>query len=165
MNEISVETPSAEEKQEIHAILQYFRNAGGGREAIYNLVDSQLTVLHGRAQSRLQMAGVVITVTGFSGRIIADTNKSAQALIIGGVALVALASIFTLAFVMPIRWLSGYLYLNDDDFLLLALRRRKKKHQAFKIASAILVFGMAMYVAAIAIMLYYPEATELTKVR
>ncbi len=155
---------SEAERVEVQTIIKHF-GADGGNASLHNFIDAQLSVLHGRAQSLLQMAGVVITVTGFSGRIIADTSRTAQALIIGGVALVAVAAIIALLFVMPIKWLSSYMHLSQEEFLLTAIRRRSKKDHAFRTASAVLICGMALYVASIALMLFYPEATELTKVR
>jgi hypothetical protein len=155
---------SDSERLEIETIIKNF-GTDGGNASLHNFIDSQLSVLHARAQSLLQMAGVVITVTGFSGRIIADTNPTAQALIIGGVALVAVAAIIALIFVMPIKWLSSYMHLSQEEFLLTAIRRRTKKDTAFRTASVVLICGMALYVASIALMLFYPEATELTKVR
>ena len=156
--------PTRAEQREIEAIVRHF-GGSEGRARIYDFIDGQLNVLHTRAQSLIQIAGVVITVTGFSGRIIADTSKSAQTLIVSGLALVSIAAGIALMFVMPIRWLSSYLHLPMEDWLLTALRRRRKKNRAFRVASIIIVVGMIFYVAAVAMMLLHPEVTELKQVR
>lgn len=156
--------PTPAEQREIEAIVRHFGGAEG-RARIYDFIDGQLNVLHTRAQSLIQIAGVVITVTGFSGRIIADTSKSAQTLIVSGVALVSIAAAIALMFVMPIRWLSSYLHLPMEEWLLTALRRRRKKNRAFRVASIIIVAGMILYVSAVAMMLLHPEVTELKQVR
>src|SRR5688572_12322657 len=88
-NYLETAPPTAVEEREVQAILDAFPSPlPHDRSTVYRLLDAQLTVLHARAQSLIQLAGVVITVTGFSGRIIADTNPAAQSLIVGGVVLV-----------------------------------------------------------------------------
>lgn len=157
--------PDRDEQREIDALLRHFGNGDDARPIIYKVLDNQLSVLHGRAQSLVQVAGVVITVTGFSGRIIADTNTVAQSLIVFGLIFVSLAAALALIFVMPIRWVSSYLHLPMDQWILVTLRRRQKKSRAVRVASAILVFGMLLYIGSIAIMLMNPQATELKLVR
>jgi hypothetical protein len=158
--------PSPREEQEVAAILAGFPGQGeGDRSAIYALLDGQLSVLHGRAQSLMQLAGVVITVTGFSGRIIADTNSAAQNLIVAGLAMVAAAASLALAFVMPIRWVSSYMHLPADKWVLATLRRRERKSRAIRVATGVLVLGMILYISAIGMMLVHPEAAELKMVR
>lgn len=156
--------PTEAEDREIDAIFENF----GGIESInkiYALMDSQLSVIHARAQSLISLGSVTITVTGFSGRIIADTNDYAQALIIIALALVGIGCVITLGFAMPIRWLTSYLDLPPRDWLLVAIRRRTRKSKALRIALYFVITGMVFYLTAIAIMLAYPEATELTRVR
>jgi hypothetical protein len=155
---------TAEQENEVRAILRHFQGIDGMRQ-IHDLLHRQLSVVHGRAQSLLQLAGVVITVTGFSGRIIADTNIYAQTLIIGGVGLVSLGAAVALLFVLPLKWLTMYMHLEPEAWLLAALQRRERKSRAFQIASALVVLGMTLYLAAVGIMLLYPEATELTRPR
>lgn len=150
----------------MQAILSAFPGGtSGDRSAIYSLLDGQLTVLHSRAQSLMQLAGVVITVTGFSGRIIADTSTRAQLLIVLGLVLVAAAACLALGFVMPIRWISSYMHLPADQWVLATLRRRERKSRAIRIATGVLVLGMIFYISAIGMMLVHPEAAELKRVR
>ncbi|MBX7244773.1 MAG: hypothetical protein K1X53_04700 [Candidatus Sumerlaeaceae bacterium] len=158
-------TANDTETREVRAIIDNFSDDEAGRHAINELLDKQLTVLHGRAQSLIQMAGVVITVTGFSGRIIADTSVISQLLIIGGLALVCIAAAITILWVMPIKWMSSYLHLPVQEYVLLSLRLRDRKGRAFTLASAVLILGMLLYVCAISYMLLHPQAAELHKVR
>ena len=149
--------PTTLEEREVQAIVAAFPAVlPHDRSPIYRLLDAQLTVLHGRAQSLMQLAGVVITVTGFSGRIIADTSKEAQTLIVTGVALVSAAACLALGFVMPIRWVSSYMHLPVEQWVLVTLRRRERKSRAIRVATAVLVIGMVCYIAAIAMMLVHP---------
>jgi hypothetical protein len=163
---LPVAAPSAREEREVQAIINGFNGSSPhDRSVIYTLLDGQLSVLHGRAQSLMQLAGVVITVTGFSGRIIADTNSAAQTLIVFGVIMVALAASLALGFVMPIRWVSTYMHLPVEEWVLVTLRRRERKSRAIRIATAVLVLGMIFYISAIAMMLMLPQAAELKRIR
>lgn len=157
--------PAAPEiAEEVRSIMHHFQGADGMRQA-HDLLHRQFSVIYSRAQSLLQLTGVVITVTGFSGRIIADTNPRAQALIIAGVATVGLGAAVALLFVMPLKWLTTYMHLKPEEWLLAALQRRERKSRAFRVASALVVAGMFLYLCAVALMLLNPEATELTRVR
>lgn len=160
----AIEPPVPEESSEVQAILRHF-STPNGTGAVYQLLDAQLGVLHGRAQSLMQLSGVVITVTGFSGRIIADTSRAAQILVVSGVGLVALAAALALIFVSPIRWVSADLSLPVEDWVLVTLRRRNRKSRAIRGATMVLILGMTVYLIAIALMLLHPEAAELKRVR
>jgi hypothetical protein len=144
-----------------------FRHFGGldNVPRIYEIVNQQLNVIHMRAQSLIALGSVVITVTGFSGRIIADTNRWAQLLIVTGIALVGVAAGITLTRVMPLRWVTSYMDLPPREWLLTALRRRTAKNRALRTALIFMTLGMVSYLMSIAIMLMFPEATELTRTR
>ncbi|MDK2972220.1 MAG: hypothetical protein PWP23_1975 [Candidatus Sumerlaeota bacterium] len=161
---MQIAPPSEEEAREIDAIFLRF---GGGDSIprIYEIINQQLNVIHMRAQSLIALGSVVITVTGFSGRIIADTNRYAQLLIVLGITLVGVAAGITLTRVMPLRWVTSYMDLEPRDWLLTALRRRTHKSRALRVALVFMTLGMISYLTSIAIMLMFPEATELTRIR
>jgi hypothetical protein len=152
------------ERTEIEHLCASFSN-GEDLSPIYQLLDNQLSVLHTRALALVQLAGVIITVTGFSGRIIADTNVMAQFLLVLGLSLVVVAASIAIGFVMPVRWISTYLHLETEKWMAVAIRRRNRKTKAFRVASIILLFGMTFYIGSISIMLLDPEAAELQRVR
>ncbi|HNM45866.1 hypothetical protein IT571_00090 [Candidatus Sumerlaeota bacterium] len=160
-----IKPPTPEEQREMDSLHRHFGGGENGLQKIYAVVESQHGIVHQRAQSLIQLAGVVVTVTGFSGRIIADTNLTAQILIVVGLSLVVLAAGIALLRVMPIKWMSSYMHLDERDWLVTALRRRELKSRAFALASVILMIGMICYVSSISIMLMNPWAAELQKVR
>jgi hypothetical protein len=155
---------SPEEAREIEYLRSLFAPTGDSSR-LYQLLDGQLAVLHQRAISLVQVAGVIITVTGFSGRIIADTNFLAQLLVVAGLSLVVLAAAIAIGYVMPVRWITSYLHLGPDRWLAIAIRRRNRKTRAFWIASVVLLAGITLYLGAIAMMLLDPTAAELRRVR
>ena len=82
--------PSAiDHQQEMQRIKAMYPDDQPGMMA---MLERQFAVLHNRAQVLLGLGGIVITTTGFSGRLIAGTNRVAQVSIIVGVGLVLTAA-------------------------------------------------------------------------
>ncbi|MHC4884735.1 MAG: hypothetical protein ACYTGH_06585 [Planctomycetota bacterium] len=121
------------------------------------MLESQLTVVHSRSQVLTSLAGVVVTVTGFSGRIIANTNTTAQVLIIAGLAIVLFAAIYTFQSVMQLKWVTSELGECTVDSLERVIIRRNRKTRAYRIGGRILGVGLILYGLAVAVMLLNPE--------
>ena len=119
----------------------------------YELVQGQFSVLVLRAQVMLSLSGIVITVTGFSGRTIAQTSVLARVLVSSGIVIVLLAAAMALGGVLRLRWLTQE--ITDDPettrVRMLDLRDRRSRW----LASSLVVFiaGFACYCFAIALML------------
>jgi hypothetical protein len=125
------------------------------------MLERQFTILHTRAQVLLGLAGVVITTTGFSGRLIAGTSALAQGLVIAGVALVLVAATLVAAKVLPIRWLT---HIPGDDYrawMLNVVRYRDMKTRAYQLSIWLLIAGLGFYVGAVGLMLVAPRAFDL----
>lgn len=126
----------------------------------YELVQSQLSVLVLRTQVMLSLSGIVITVTGFSGRAIAQTSELARTLVAVGIVIVLAAAAVAIGGVLRLRWLTQE--LSDDVEVtltrMLAIRDRKSKF----LGAALLLFvvGFACYCIAIAQMLLATPATH-----
>lgn len=134
------------------------KEVGNGKlDPIMAMLERQFTVLHNRTQVMLGLCGVVITTTGFSGRIIAGTNFLAQVLIINSVALVLLAAAVVVWSVLHLRWLTQQTGADVRSWLMTALAYRDRKTDAYRVGIALLLVGLTLYVGAIAIMLLYPE--------
>ncbi|HEV7300085.1 MAG TPA: hypothetical protein VGN72_12020 [Tepidisphaeraceae bacterium] len=124
---------------------------------IMAMVERHFAVLHNRAQVLLTLCGIVISTTGFSGRLIAGTNVLAQALVIGGIALVLLSTAVVAHSVLHLRWLT--MHAGDDTraWLESSLAYRDYKTGSYRVALIIMVAGLCLYCGAIAIMLLYPH--------
>ncbi|MCE9578349.1 MAG: hypothetical protein K8W52_34800 [Deltaproteobacteria bacterium] len=136
--------PRDEEARRIVAMV------GGDHRAAFLLIETQLAVLVVRTQVLLSLSGIVITVTGFSGKAIAQTNDSARILISAGILIVLAAALTAILGVLRLRWLTQ---LVGDDALTtvergLALRDQKARY----LAVAMIMFGTGFgcYCAAIA---------------
>lgn len=118
------------------------------------LLERQLNTLHTRAQVLLSLAGVVITVTGFSGRIIASTSTVAQVLVVAGLAVVVCSAIWVYLGVMGLRWITADFDGEAGEALGRVVARRDRKTRRYRIGGIVLSAGLVLYGAAVALMLF-----------
>lgn len=126
-------------------------------DTIMAMLERQFAVLHNRAHVLLGLCGIVITTTGFSGRIIAGTNAAAQWLIVGGVALVLVSAAVVVWGVLHLRWLTLHPGEDTRTWLASALAYRDLKTARYRLGIALMLAGLALYVGAIAVMLLNPH--------
>ena len=125
-------------------------------QAAMAVVERQFNTLHNRAQVLFRFCGIVMTVTGFSGRLIAGTNDLAQVFIVAGLAVVVGCAFYIFHSVMTLRWATQRLACSAEETMLLVIRRRNLKTSAYRRGGYILFVGIILYGAAIAIMLLNP---------
>jgi hypothetical protein len=130
-----------------------------------DLMQQQFNVLSARSQVLLTLCGIVVTTTGFSGRLIAGTNRLAQGLVIAGVVLAMSAAVSVVGGVMHLNWLTQQPADLIRPWLLNCLEYRDQKTRAYRVGIVLLMIGLAMYVAAMSIMLLNPEAHAVTSAR
>ncbi len=129
----------------------------GSWDVIHGILERQFAVLHNRAQVLIGLCGIVITTTGFSGRLIAGTSPHAQGLIIAGVAIVLLSATLIVWGVQHIRWLTQQPGDDLRGWLFASLAYRDRKTTIYRVAIAFLLVGLSFYVIAIAMMLLHPH--------
>ena len=125
------------------------RVAGSELEA-YHMIERQLGVLVMRTQVLLSLCGIVITVTGFSGRAIAQTGALARASIASGIIIVLAAAITAIAGVMRLRWLNQVLGEDALENVVRGIAIRDGKSRFLGAALVLFTIGFALYVLAIA---------------
>jgi hypothetical protein len=140
-------------KQEAERILAL---CAGDVVRALELLERQLNTLHTRAQVLLSLAGVVITVTGFSGRAIAGTSLLAQSLVVGGVALVVFSAVWVYLGVMGLRWITAQIEGDAAGALAFIVKRRNERTGRYRLGGFILSAGLVLYGAAVALMLLQP---------
>jgi hypothetical protein len=103
-----------------------------------------------RTQVMLSLSGIVITVTGFSGRAIAQTSLLARMSVVAGLMLVLAAAAVAVAGVLRLDWLTRT--LEDDTLATIrhALGLRDRKTRSLRIALLLFVLGFALYCLAVA---------------
>ena len=145
---------------EADRILHYY--GPDGLPEIMAMLERQFMVLHTRAQVLLGLCGIVVTTTGFSGRLVAGTNAAAQWLIIVGVALCLLAAGVVVWGVLHLYWLTMQPGDTTRTWLTTSLAYRDKKTRAYRVGIILLIAGLTVYAGALAIMLLYPKDNVLT---
>lgn len=137
----------ADEVKRIIALTQ------GDAAKAYELVQGQLSVLVLRTQVMLSLSGIVITVTGFSGRAIAQTSELARVLVASGILIVLAAAAVAIGGVLRLRWLTQELGDDFEQTLVRMLSMRDRKSKFLTAALLLFVVGFACYCVAIALML------------
>jgi len=148
---------------EAQRILQTYGQDNGPR--VMELLERQFVILANRAQVLLGLCGIVITTTGFSGRLIAGTNQLAQITIITGVSLTLAAAATAVWGVLHLRWISQQPGDQIHDWLMETLFYRDRKMKYYRYAIVLLLLGLAFYVFAISMMLLNPEAATVASGR
>ena len=122
---------------------------GDGLRA-FEMVHSQLAVLVVRSQVLLSLSGIVITVTGFSGRAIAETSRLAQTSIIAGIAAVLFGGLVIVAGVLRVAWATERIVEDPLETVAGAIRVRDRKSGYLGVGAVLFSAGFALYVLAIA---------------
>src|SRR5262249_30590254 len=116
----------------------------------YQLVERQLSRLINRAQVMVSVSGLVVALTGFSGRAIAQTNLAARLCVAGAVLILVIASAMAVIGVLRLRWLSQEIDDEPVVTLLRGLEVRDRKAENLRRSIALFVVGFALYAAAVA---------------
>jgi hypothetical protein len=116
----------------------------------FEIVQGQLSVLVLRTQVMLSLSGIVITVTGFSGKTIAQTSASARYAIVAGLFVVLCAAAVGVGGVLRLKWLTQELQADPVETIKRGLEIRNRKAGFLSIALALFIAGFALYCASIA---------------
>lgn len=125
------------------------------------VLERQYSVVNGRADVIMSLAGVTITVTGFSGRLIAATDPLAQICIVAALIFVTASVAWVFFKVRRICWITGDLQEDRLAGFARMIERRNQRTHAYAIGGVILCVGLALYATAIAIMLLNPGPVSL----
>lgn len=142
-------------EQEATRVCRFFGDDG---PTALGLVERQLNAIHMRAQVVIGFAAVAVTTTGFSGRLIAGTNVWAQVSIIVGLIIILGSCLTIFLRVLSVEWvISRHLQDKLQHTLVRIIESRNRKTRAYRIGSAGVFIGLAVYAFSIAIMLLNPE--------
>jgi hypothetical protein len=123
--------------------------AGDPRLA-FEMVERQLAVLVVRTQVILSLSGIVITVTGFSGRAVAEVNELARFSIITGMFVVLAAAAVGIVGVLRVSWLSSIITDDPLETLERGLIIRDQKTRYLMLSLLLWVSGFSLYCVAVA---------------
>ncbi len=143
MVELHVPTP-LQEATRILALAE-----GNGYRA-FEVIERQLSVLVLRTQVMLSLSGIVITVTGFSGRAIAQTSDLARISISAGILVVLAAAVVAITGVLRLHWLTQELGPDLLSTLVRGLAIRDAKSRSLRRSLLLFTVGVSLYCFAIA---------------
>lgn len=126
---------------------------GSDAAKIMDVLQGQMTNLTARAQTLLQLAGLTITVTGFSGANIARSGPLAAWLVVSGLVIVLVAASLSMGGILRIRWTTQVAPASLRASILYSIGMRDAKTRAFGRSLALLIVGLALYIASVALML------------
>ncbi len=149
MTEARARRATTPEEEADHLLALYDSDAG----KIMGVLHGQLTNLTGRAQMLLQLAGLTITVTGFSGANIARSGQLAAWLVVSGLVLVLVAASLSMGGILRIRWMTQLAPCSLRETVLYAIVMRDAKTRVFGRSLAVLIVGLALYIGSVAMLL------------
>lgn len=149
---IQNQNSKSDKKHEVETVLKL---CGNNLHEALKIYEQQMTVLQIRAQVLMTLAGVVLTITGFSGKRIAGTSRFAQICVIVGLGVVLFSAVWVWKKVLNIRWLTSDLYGEPEEILLRTIERRDTKTKAYTTGGFVLCMGFVIYSIAFAKMLIF----------
>jgi hypothetical protein len=117
---------------------------------IFAGVRDSLTVLQTRSQMLLGLITICLTVTGFSGRQIAETGWLSRGSVLVGVLSVLVAAVILIAGPLQVRWVTQYRAETVDATLVTLIERRNRKTTQYQLAAVWLLVGLIGYVLSLA---------------
>lgn len=137
------------EEEAAHLLALYERDVS----KVLGAVEHQLDILMSRAQTLLSLAGLTITVTGFSGASIAKSGVAAALLLVSGLVTVLVGAGVAMGGILRVRWTTQMRASTLEESLLHAIRTRDAKTAAFSRALLLIIIGLALYVGSVAVLL------------
>ena len=112
-------------------------------------------VLQVRSQLLLTLSTLALTITGFSGPKIAQTNLFARYSMAVGIVFVLSSVVILLLGGLRIRWTTQFLGDDPLETLVRIVRYRNMKTRLYFIELGLLVIGLSAYVASVVTYLLY----------
>jgi hypothetical protein len=106
-------------------------------------------VIQARSQLLLTLSTLALTITGFSGVKIAQTNAFARYSMALGIIFVLVGMVLLLLGGLRIRWTTQFYEATTEKTIARIIQYRNSKTRLYFIQLALLVIGLGAYVAAI----------------
>lgn len=106
-------------------------------------------VIQARSQLLLTISTLALTITGFSGPKIAQTNDFARYSMAFGIAFVLAGMVFLLLGGLRIRWTTQLFEDTPEQTLIRIIEHRNSKTRYYFLQLTLLVVGLSAYVASV----------------
>jgi hypothetical protein len=117
--------------------------------ACMNTLSQQFQVLQSRSQLLLTLSTLTLTITGFSGPKIAQTNALARYSIAVGIVFVLISTILVLIGTLRIKWVSQFTGKDEQSMLEAIIAYRNRKTRLYRWELGLLVIGLTCYVCSV----------------
>lgn len=141
-------------EEEASRLLELFTGENRLGQAI-EFMRHHFDVIQARSQLLLTLATLALTITGFSGPKIAQTNLFARYSMALGIVFVLTAVVILLLGGLRIRWTTQFLGDDPRETLIRIIRYRNHKTRLYFIELGLLVIGLSAYVASVVTYLLY----------
>jgi len=118
---------------------------GDEYSALFGAVKEMFTLLQTRSQMLLGLATICLTITGFSGPRMAQSNAFSRFFIGFGLVFVLASIIAIVAGPLRLRWITEWKTGSMDETLIENIKRRNTKTRLYRIATALLMVGLTGY--------------------
>jgi hypothetical protein len=115
-------------------------------------------VLQARSQLLLTICTLALTITGFSGPQIVQTNLFARYTMVLGIVFVLTTMVILLLGGLRIRWVTQMIGESPEATLSAIIRYRNRKARLYFFELSLLVVGLMSYVASVVTFLLYGSA-------
>lgn len=130
----------------------------GDTSQIFCYLRDTFALLQARSQMLLGLATICLTITGFSGPRMAESNPFSRFFIGFGLAFVLLSIIAIMAGPLGLRWMTEWRADTIDETLVENIVRRGVKTRLYRIATALLMVGLTGYLLSLICYLTTVEA-------
>ena len=112
---------------------------------LFDAVKESFELLQTRSQMLLGLATICLTITGFSGPKMAQSNSFSRFFISFGLSFVLASIIAVVAGPLRLRWMTEWKAATLDETLAENIKRRRFKTRLYRMATALLMMGLTGY--------------------
>ncbi len=114
-----------------------------------NFLTQQFIIIQNRNQLLLTLSTVTLTITGFSGPLIAKSNLFSKLSLVTGLGLMVLSTVFLLATGMRLKWVSQFEGKTPLEMISKIIEYRDLKSGTYQWQLRGMIAGLCCYVASL----------------
>lgn len=139
--------------------LEFLKEIHGADDCsrLFAALKDSFTLLQTRAQMLLGLATICLTITGFSGPRMAQSNSMSRCFIGFGLFFVLLSVVALVAGPLRLRWMTAWKAEDIEQTLIMHLRQRNLRTKFYRVAMVLLITGLTGYLLSL---LFYLLSVE-----
>ncbi|RKX37158.1 MAG: hypothetical protein DRP64_17635 [Verrucomicrobia bacterium] len=136
--------------------LEFLKEIHGADDCskLFATLKDAFALLQTRAQMLLGLATICLTITGFSGPRMAQSNVYSRFLIGFGLIFVMLSVMVLAAGPLRLRWMTAWKAGDVDETLIEHLRQRNLRTRFYRVALVLLMVGLTGYLLSLIFYLF-----------